>query len=127
MATTNTSSTATFGSASVVPFGSCTFTATPDAERSSENGTRLMTSLRLQACVLVSAGRPAFLGCQVHTQSPAPAAARQLSGVEESLQSGSLRRRSTRHRILAGSGWPGAPRTALNAFSCTSNDEVRLK
>ncbi len=75
MATTNTSSTDTFGSASSVPLGSATLTATPDSARLSENGTRLITSLSLQACLCVSAGAPARRACHVHMQSPGPAAA----------------------------------------------------
>jgi len=76
MATTNTSSTVTFGSANWVPFGSCTLTDTPDTARLSENGTRLITSLSLQACLRVSGAAPGRRACHVHTQSPGPAAAR---------------------------------------------------
>src|SRR6185312_2980122 len=71
-ATTNTSSTTTFGSASSAPFGKRTETDTPDELRSSENGTRLMTSLALQACLCVSPAPPRR-GAQCHTHSPLPA------------------------------------------------------
>jgi hypothetical protein len=56
-----------------------------------------------------------------------PAVAAQRSGVEASWQSGSLRARSVRQMMSAGSGCDGSPRTALNAASCGAKARVGLK
>jgi hypothetical protein len=56
-----------------------------------------------------------------------PAVAAQRSGVEASLQSGSLSARSVRQTISAGNGADGSPRAALKAASCNAKDRLALK